>query len=137
MHGVAEYMSGHAEGYGLDPDRMYVLGLLHDIGYIGGKSGHEERGSDLLFRLNYDDTTIISWHRTTPQEYMKSFMISDDEIPPELVLLWEADMMVDMSGEDVGFNRRLNGIAGHYGKNSEPYRICSETINWLNKNMQL
>lgn len=41
MWGVAEYMYQNASKYELKPDKMYVLGLLHDIGYIKGKQDHE------------------------------------------------------------------------------------------------
>ena len=34
MIGVAEYMRERAKDYGLNPDIMYAVGLLHDIGYI-------------------------------------------------------------------------------------------------------
>ena len=38
MHGVAEYMYAHAEDRGLNKDSMYLLGLLHDIGYVNKKN---------------------------------------------------------------------------------------------------
>lgn len=44
MHGVAEFMYNHAQEHKLMPDQMYFLGLIHDIGYINGKSGHEASG---------------------------------------------------------------------------------------------
>mgnify|MGYP000442905199 FL=1 len=46
--GVAEYMRENAEKYGLPADEMYVMGLLHDIGYIKQHKGHEEYGAELL-----------------------------------------------------------------------------------------
>ncbi|MBR0384343.1 MAG: HD domain-containing protein [Eubacteriaceae bacterium] len=43
MHGVAEFMYKRAKDYKLDAEEMYLLGLLHDIGYIQGfEEGHGE-----------------------------------------------------------------------------------------------
>ncbi len=49
MFGVAEFMYIEAPKYGLKSDEMYVLGLLHDIGYIyDGWHNHEENGKNLI-----------------------------------------------------------------------------------------
>lgn len=136
MHGVAEYMRNNAEKYGLNLYCMYIVGLLHDIGYINGKASHEENGANMLLSLKvlekYCD--IIRFHGKTPEEYKAIFRCSDDEIPKELILLWEADMHVDQSGEDVGYEARLTDIGNRLGFLSEAYRICDETINWLKSN---
>lgn len=133
MHGVAEYMYQNADKYNLNKNEMYVLGLLHDVGYINGKPFHEEFGADLLnnigIPLHKSDT--VRWHGTTPQEYLDSHMTWDNYIPPQLILLWEADMHIDQTGEDVGYDARLEDIGNRLGFDSEPYRICSETIEWL------
>ena len=49
MHGVAEWMYTHAEEYGCEnKDEMYLLGLIHDIGYLyGSKEDHEQKGAEL------------------------------------------------------------------------------------------
>ena len=53
----------------------------------------------------------------------------------ELILLWWADMNIESrgkkAGEVVGFRGRLESLKEHYGIDSEPYRICKETIDWL------
>ena len=46
-------------------------------------------------------------------------------------MLLEADMMVDLTGECVGFEKRLSNIEVKHSFNSKPYRICSTTVNWL------
>ena len=71
MHGVAEYMYNNAEKYGLNKEQMYVLGLLHDIGYVKEKAGHEQYGGDLLDDLFYIDAAIITWHGSTPKEWRR------------------------------------------------------------------
>ena len=139
MIGVAEYMYTNAARYNLDSKKMYVLGLLHDIGYISGnKSGHEEYGAELLKNCFPGSESnlleIIKMHDITPQEYIESNNCKKDDIPKELLLLLEADMMVDLSGEVVGFDTRLEAIKNHYGEYSNPYKICHETIEWLKEN---
>ena len=139
MVGVAEYMYTNASKYNLDSEKMYVLGLLHDIGYISGdKNGHEEYGAELLKNCFPSSESnflkIIEIHDITPQEYMEINNCKKDDIPKELLLLLESDMMVDLSGEAVGFDKRLEAIKNHYGEDSSPYRICYETIKWLKEN---
>lgn len=56
---------------------------------------------------------------------------SIEDIPKELILLWEADVSVDSMGNEVGFKNRLTDIGLRYGFDSLPYRIVEEIINWL------
>ena len=133
MHGVAEYMYAHADKYNLIPEEMYFLGLNHDIGYINGKEGHEDFGGELLHTLGISKelSDIISWHGTTPNEYKELHVCFDDEIPDALILLWEADMHIDLSGKDVGYKARLEDIGNRHGFDSKPYQTCKATIEWL------
>ena len=130
MHGCAEYMYRHAEEYRQDPDEMYLLGLVHDIGYVNGKKGHEAYGANirgLSNRLSY----VIRLHGTTPQEYISDHSGWPLMIPPELILLWEADMHIDGKGNEVTYEERLAEMAAIYGIESEPFRVCEDTIEWL------
>lgn len=131
MHGVAEYMYRNANKYGLNPEEMYILGLLHDIGYVQGRLDHEVIGARLLEKEGYKHSSIVSWHGTTPLDYMRLRDCSVEDIPKELILLWEADVSVDSMGNEVGFKDRLTDIGLRYGFDSLPYRIVEETINWL------
>ena len=132
MHGVAEWMYEHAEEYGCEnKDEMYLLGLIHDIGYIyGNKEEHEQKGAELL-GLNTYYGKFVQAHGLTPQEYMDCNGCFDSEIPNEMILLWTADMMVDSKGNVVGFKARLDDIEQRYGIDSESYRICKEIMLWL------
>jgi len=132
MHGVAEWMYEHAEEYGLEnKDEMYLLGLVHDIGYLyGKKEEHEQLGAELLGLDTYYGK-FTQCHGLTPQEYIDCHGGFDSDIPNEMILLWTADMMVDLSGEAVGFKARLDDIKERHGEDSEPYRICKETMLWL------
>ena len=132
MHGVAEWMYEHAEEYGCkNKDEMYLLGLIHDIGYIyRNKEEHEQRGAELL-GINTYYGKFVQAHGLTPQEYMTCNECFDSEIPNEMILLWTADMMVDSKGNVVGFKARLDDIKKRYGIDSKPYCICKEIILWL------
>ena len=55
MVGVAEWMRERAEDYGLNPDVMYAIGLLHDVGYLQGRVGHEKRGGEILSAIGVDE----------------------------------------------------------------------------------
>ena len=131
MHGVAEYMYKHAEDFGLEnKDEMYLLGLLHDIGYLyGSKEEHEQRGAELLDDYKY--VNFVQAHGLTPQEYKACYGYFDYEIPKEMLLLWTADMMIDLTGEEVGFEERLKGMEQECGLDSDAYRICKEIIDYL------
>lgn len=132
MHGVAEWMYEHAEEYGCEnKDEMYLLGLIHDIGYIyGNKEEHEQKGAELL-GINTYYGKFVQAHGLTPREYMNCNGCFDSEIPNEMILLWTADMMVDSKGNVVGFKARLDDIEKRYGIDSESYRICKEIMLWL------
>ena len=58
MIAVAEYMRENAYKYSLDKDLMYVLGLLHDIGYLKGRIGHEKYGYEMMQNI-FGDTDYI------------------------------------------------------------------------------
>ena len=132
MHGVAEWMYAHAEEYGCEnKDEMYLLGLVHDIGYLyGSKEEHEQKGAELLGLDTYLGR-FVQAHGLTPQEYTDCHGGIGCDIPKEMILLWTADMTVDLSGEAVGFKKRLDDIGKRHGTDSEPYRICKETMLWL------
>ena len=132
MHGVAEWMYEHAEEYGCEnKDEMYLLGLVHDIGYLyGNKEEHEQKGAELL-GINTYYGRFVQAHGLTPQEYMDCYGCFASEIPNEMILLWSADMTVDLSGDAVGFEKRLENIGNRHGTDSEPYRKCKETMEWL------
>ena len=128
MYGVAEWMYEHAEEYGCsNKEEMYLLGLVHDIGYVYGKSDHEQKGAELLGLDSYYGK-FVQAHGMTPQEYKNRY---DSDIPKEMILLWTADMTVDLSGNPVGFKARLDDIGRRHGIDSEAYRSCEETMLWL------
>lgn len=135
MHGVAEYMHAHALDVGLNPEKMYVLGLLHDIGYVDGKFGHEARGANILKSLGFETEYFISilWHGSRPSDFLALTKGRAKDVPKELALLWEADMHVNSKGEEVTFDERLRDVRERYPEGNE-YASCSEIIAWLKEN---
>ena len=133
MHGVAELMAFCAEYFGLDKGKMYTLGLLHDVGKIYSKDAHEMAGSKIMKSWNIPANLpkLIEVHGMTPEEYKEMARCGDTEIPPELVLLWYADMRVDAYGHIGTYQERLEQVAIDCGKESESFRICRDTIIWL------
>lgn len=132
IHRVAEYMYKHANEYGLSPEEMYILGLLHDIGYLKGATNHAVNGSELLQSVGYNLHDIVMWHGKTPAMYMEAETTS--EIPNELILLWIADLTIGPDGSELGFSERLEDVSNRYGVNSTQYKNAKETVDWLVSN---
>ena len=108
---VAEYMYIHADERLVDKEDMYTLGLLHDIGYLFGKEGHNKSGGKHLRSQGYKYWCEVYFHGSVGVEY-KSY---------ELDLLNKADMMVNKEGKLVGYDERLKDIKARYGETSEQY----------------
>lgn len=123
MHGVAEYMYKHAQDYGLDPDEMYVLGLLHDIGYIRNPEDPAEAGAEILGESGYRNAyTILCQNKK---------LTDDDADNLKLQLLIEADLKTDVNGKETDYSKKLESIAELYGKDSSQYNISSSNIEYL------
>lgn len=125
MHGVAEYCYLHASDdfYQLNPNEMYLLGLLHDIGYIDGKSHHESYGGELLRIYGFDDWREVVNHAT--------LLNTDKARNKKLLLLIEADLRMGMSDHEIGYDLRLQDIAARHGINSRAYELCRRNVEFL------
>lgn len=121
---VAEYMYRHAGEYGQNPEDMYLLGLLHDIGYLRGSYGHGENGGEICRRNMYRYAEEIKYHGKHQDEYSS----------PALDLLNEADLMIDSQGNEVGFKQRLNDIKKRYGKDSNNYIFSKKLVERIQSN---
>ncbi len=136
MHAVAEFMYEHAKDYNLDhyEEQMYILGLLHDIGYVRKKKGHAKSGAEIIriiFGQNNFFAECIEDHGLTPKQYAQKHNIKTEQIPLAMILLWTADLSIDSKGNEVGISKRLEDIKDRYGKNSEAYKSSEETAKWL------
>lgn len=121
MRAVAELMYERAfektgdEEYAED---MYVVGLLHDIGYIFGSSEHGASGAALMARNGYSHCPAIRWHG--------KFDIPEEELTDEVLLMQWCDMSVRPGGKVVSCAERLEDIGERYGLDSKEYLTCRD-----------
>lgn len=134
--GVAEFMADWAEKnykYQFDPNEMYVLGLLHDIGklYSGepdpsGRAkykGHAKKGGALLKELGFNHWREVAHHGHPEDEYWSI----------RLMVLNLADLSIDGNGEPCPITKRLASIKCRYGENSEEYQRATTIVDDLIK----
>lgn len=140
--GVAEYMRENAPKYGLDADAMYVVGLLHDIGYLNGRRGHEQAGEEILKKIGINEDTLfaVANHGKNLYEVEAEFQANGGANLlaqcPELVLMCEADMSINARGYRVGFDKRLEDIANRYGNDGIEYATASATVNFVKEQLE-
>ena len=146
---VAEYMRVRAKDYGLDPEIAYVIGLLHDVGYIVGRKNHATVGADLLNNMNipFCYTEAVRLHGVSPYRLFEPTgipveilrdreAVAFEDIAPEvrnnrmLTLLLEADMRVDKNGNLVGFDKRKADLFYRYSDHDIQKNI-TETIQYV------
>jgi hypothetical protein len=71
---------------GLDSNKAYILGLLHDIGrkFGGRHMGHVADGYSYMMSLSYDEAAQIclthSFNNQTTDEYIGKFDTTDEEL---------------------------------------------------------
>ena len=102
-------------------ERMYVIGLLHNIGYLRGKT-EEVYG---LSSLMLDDLKMSS--REIIYTLSKPKEITTEE---EVLLNW-AVIHFDDDGNYIGFDEYLRNVELKYGKDSEEYKNSTEMIELL------
>ena len=109
-----------------DLDSLFVLGLVHDIGYQFSKdtSKHGEVGANILKEQNYKYYKEVYYHGIIEEEYSSLF----------LDILNMADMQIDKYGNDVGYEKRLEDIKNRYGENSITYINARKSISKVSKN---
>ena len=131
---VAEIMSKICKRFGenLNPEDMYLLGLVHDIGKLLNENkkpillesvGHAHRGGAILEQNGYQYSDEV-FHHGHPEE---------DYRTPAWYLLNAVDLAVDKNGVLIGHNLRMLDIQNRYGKDSVQYkrarRILDEIYN--------
>jgi len=122
--GVADFMYNNAREYTeVFKEDLYLLGLVHDIGYIFGESvGHGARGGLMLKSLGFKYWREVYWHGKIVINGFKS---------PFLDLLNWADLNISSSGEVVGYRVRIDSILKNYGVNSDNYKNAVTLSNLL------
>lgn len=100
---IAEYMKDNSLKYGLDADKMYLLGLVHKAYFP--RTGYERDIAVFLKSLNVDKNmaNAAEYQNFTPSQYMEKFKITDVGIPNELILLWEANAHYDEKGKYIEY----------------------------------
>ncbi len=103
-------------------EELFLLGYLHDIGYeFGNNENHNIIGGELLKENGYKYWKEVYYHGIPNCEYQSIY----------LDILNTADMMIDKSGNNVGFDKRLEDIKSRYGENSMQYKNCISIVNEL------
>ena len=139
--GVAECMRENAYKYNLDPDIMYVVGLLHDIGYLQGREGHEHKGADILRRMGIKEQYIYAIENHGKDLSKLSEMYYNEtgkqliEECPEIIALCEADMSVNSKGYKVGFDKRLNELRYRYQDKEDFDNRAENTVSYLKEQL--
>lgn len=105
---------------------MYLLGLLHDIGYLEGRIMHARHGADILKKIKLPHKYQIAVERHG------DILKEKDHPSPELMLLIEADMhIISRSSKMVRYRDRLDEIAERHCLDSKAYRICKANVRYL------
>lgn len=113
------------EKYPVNPDDMFVLGLLHDIGYEFSEiqKEHAKKGGVMLQKQGYRYWKEVYYHGTTQKEYDS----------PELRLLNYVDMITGPSGEEMTVQQRIENITKRYGKGSWQEKEAIELSKMINQ----
>ena len=102
-------------------DAMFIMGLLHDIGYeYEPDSNHGHRSFEMILHFikhhELANDAIMTHGLTTPNMTWSIF----DEI------LNHADMTTSYNGEPVDITTRLNGIKQNWPETSVHYKHATE-----------
>lgn len=121
-----------AAACGLDPNKAFVLGLLHDIGRRFGKRhlGHVSDGYSYMMELGYDEVARICLSHSFNDQSLESYIGHRDTTPEETALIETnlaamvydeydrliqlCDSLADASGI-VDIEERMNDVKRRYG----------------------
>ncbi len=120
--GVARLMKKYARDFCQDEEKMFTLGLVHDIGYeFGGSEEHHILGYEILSKQGYEFAKEVLYHGKPTDEY---FSLALD-------LLNFADLHINKKGDYVSFEDRLEDIKARRGESSPHYQNCKKVIDML------
>ena len=103
---VARLMKVKAIEYGEDPEQMFLLGLLHDVGYeFDGLSDHDVIGGDVLRDSGFKYWREVYYHGNVETDYRSR----------ALDLLNYCDLHVSSKGEYVSVEERLKEVRERHG----------------------
>lgn len=116
----------------LDPDKAYILGLLHDIGRKFGVRhlGHVSDGYSYMSSLGYDEAAKVclthSFNSPTTDVYIGKFDTTDEELRLiqdnlKTVVMDEYDRLIQLCDSIAGsegvldIEERMNDVKRRYG----------------------
>ena len=138
--GVAEYMYTKATDYNLDPDEMYLIGILHDIGFINDysdDSNYQEYGDEILKKIGLTSKKgklirdIIKLNNSVPDFKMDW----NNKIHRIKYLLYEADMSISSVGRQVSYDGRLQNLYEYYD-DDDIFEKGKAIVEWLEQNIK-
>ena len=126
----------------LEPDKAYVLGLLHDIGRrFGGRHlGHVSDGYTYMMSLGYDEAARIclthSFNNQTTDEYIGNFDTTDEELKMiqdalKAVTMDDYDRLIQLCDSIAGAERvldieeRMEDVRRRYGSYPQEKWNCN------------
>ena len=119
-------LRGHNEDYAW---KMWLLGYLHDIGYEFAISPevHAITGAKMYLRLP---------ESTTPSDQNDPIFLAIKEHgdpdaahqSEEWLILNQADRLIDSTGKEVGYDKRLQDIRTYYGESSLQYQNAVKIV---------
>lgn len=104
-------------------NELFILGFNHDIGYqfVNDNESHNKIGGEILKQSNYKYWKEVYYYGEINITYSSLY----------LDILNLADMQIDKSGNDVGFDKRLIDIKNRYKEESIIYKKCYTLIEQL------
>lgn len=120
---VAKYMYEHAKGDNEYKCKMYILGLLHEIGKITRNSDKAYSGALLLEECGFAYANEVSL--LLKPDYM------DESV--ELELLNEAEMHVSFKGDRISVDEKLKELETYYGGKTASYRRAEAVAKGLSR----
>lgn len=138
--GVAEYMYTKATDYNLDPDEMYLIGILHDIGFINDYStdaNYQDYGDEILKKIGLTSKKgklvrdIIKLNNSVPDFKMDW----NNKIHRIKYLLYEADMSISSVGRQVSYDGRLQNLYEYYD-DDDIFEKGKAIVEWLEQNIK-
>lgn len=93
---------------------MFVLGLVHDIGYefCAFQPHHGKVGGEILKKNKYKYWREVYWHGRSESKYKSK----------ALDILNIADLLTDAKGNEVTVEYRLEDVRERYGEDSFEYK---------------
>lgn len=101
-------------------EQAFLLGFVHDIGYVRQTENHSDIGAEMLREAGYKYHDEVDNHGRLVENPSR-----------ELEMLWYCDLRVNHRGERCTLDERLAGIAERYGETSSQYRNASAIVKHL------